>query len=159
MGCPERWAGLDRLALKTDTIEPVSLALHGQDRERAHRIFQADLPSHRRVKVRNGLYALGSVHTKAIPTGPVGIHSPKLEELHLIHLYQWGNIQVYGASLEMLGYITQAVFHQKAVRVSAEAVLPNPCLGDVPVLSLPLAALTPVEDLFRRAREWPVKRN
>ena len=155
---PERWLGLDRLALKTDTIEPVSLALHGQDRERSPLVYQADLAPRRRVKVRTGLYALGSVHATAIPTGPVGIHSPKLEELHLIHPYQWGNIWVYGESLEMLGYITQARFHQEAEKLMPGEEQPNPCLGERPLLRLPVEALTPVEDLFRRAREWAEKR-
>jgi hypothetical protein len=155
---PERWVGLDRLALKTDTIEPVSMALYGQDRERAHLIYQAALQPRRRVKVRTGLYALGSVHTTDIPTGPVGLHSPKLEELHLIHPYQWGNIWVYGESLEMMGYITQARFQREAARVPAEAELPNPCLKNTPLLSLPVEALTPAEDLFRRARDWDQNR-
>ena len=154
----ESWDGLDRLALKTDTIEPVSLALHGQDRERAHLVYQVDLASRRWVKVRTGLYALGNVHATAIPTGLIGIHSPKLEDLHVIHPYQWGNIWVYGQSLEMLGYITQAGFHQKAEKVQSGERPLNTCLGDLPLLSLPMDALTPVEDLVRRAREWDQSR-
>ena len=104
--------------------------------------------------MRTGLYSLGSVHATAIPSGPVGVHSPKLEELHLIHPYQWGNIWVYGESMVILGYITRAAFHQKAEKVTAEAELPNPCLGDVDLLNLPIEALTPGEDLFTRARAW-----
>ena len=104
--------------------------------------------------MRTGLYSLGSVHATAIPSGPVGVHSPKLKELHLNHPYQWGNIWVYGESMVMLGYITRAAFHQKAEKVPTEAVLPNPCLGEMELLGLPVYELTPVEDLFDRARAW-----
>jgi hypothetical protein len=125
-----------------DTLKPVSIDLHGQDKERNHLVYHAERMPRKREKVRTGLYSLGSAQTTAIPSGPVGIHSPKLEKLHLIHPYQWGNIWVYGESMTMLGYITRAVFHQKAEKVPVDTDLPNPCMGDVDLLSLLIEALT-----------------
>jgi len=76
---PENWVGLDPLALKTDTLEPVSLELHGMGEDRAHQVYTLDLDPRHKMRVESGLYTLGSVHATAVPSGPIGIHSPSFE--------------------------------------------------------------------------------
>ena len=156
---PEKWVGLDPLSLKTDTLEPVSLELHGMGADRAHCAYLVELAPRRRVRVKSGLYALGSVHARSVPSGPMGIHSPVFEGAYLINPYQWGNIWVYAEKISLMGYTTKGAFDRQASMVSGEEVdgLPNPCLRKMSLLGVPASALTPVEDLFARARAWEKK--
>ena len=152
---PDHWDGLDKLAVKTDVSEPVNLALHGLDRQRTYTRIALEAHPRKREAFESGLFTLGAVCAESYPAGPVGIFSPTLDDLHLIHPYAWGNIWVYGEGIEALGYITKADFDQQTDKRSApEMVTANPCLGDGDYLCLPLAALTPLEDLFDRARQW-----
>jgi hypothetical protein len=155
---PDHWDGLDQLAVKTDASDTVKLTLHGLDQQRAYTRFHLETLPRRRMVIESGLYTLGAVCAKSYPTGPVGLFSPTLEDLHLIHPYAWGNIWVYGREIEALGYITKAAFDQGAEKISGtEMVSANPCLGEIDYLCLPLSALTPLADLFRRARQWAGK--
>ena len=152
---PDHWDGLDRIAVKTDASEVASLTLHGLDQQRAYTRFRLETMPRKRSVVESGLFTLGAVCAESYPTGPVGLFSPTLDDLHLIHPYAWGNIWVYGQEIESLGYITKAAFDLGAEKASGmEMVSANPCLGEIEYLCLPRSALTPLEDLFRRARDW-----
>jgi hypothetical protein len=154
---PDHWDGLDRLAVKTDTLEVVSLTLHGLDQDRAHFSYSIEVQPRKREVVESGLYTIGGVCVELNPAGPVGIFSPTLDDLHLIHPFAWGNIWVYGQEIASLGYITKAAFDQQSKLVSGpEIESKNPCLGEMDYRVVPLKALTPLEDLFNRARLWGV---
>ncbi len=146
---PDHWDGLDKLAVKTDASDAVRLALHGLDSQRVYTRYDLEALPRKRETIESGLFTLGAVCAAAYPAGPVGIFSPTLDDLHLIHPYAWGNIWVYAEQIEALGYITKAAFDQQAEkRPGPEMVSANPCLGEMDYLCLPLAALTPLEDLF-----------
>jgi hypothetical protein len=98
---------------------------------------------------------MGAVCTDTFPIGPVGIFSPTLDEVHLVHPYAWGNIWVYGRAIEGIGYITKAAFDQQSERVPGDEIdSHNPCLGEMDYQVVSSDALTPLEDLFSRARDW-----
>ena len=152
---PDHWDGLDRLAIKTDASEKLNLTLHGLDQERVYRNFILETLPRKRKVVESGLFTLGATSAESYPTGPVGIFSPVLDDLHLIHPHTWGNIWVYGQAITGLGYITKAAFDRLSAKVTGlEMESTNPCLGEDEYLYVPLSALTPLEDLFQRARDW-----
>lgn len=152
---PDHWDGLDRLAIKTDASDMVNLSLHGLDQQRAYTRFSIQALPRTRAVIESGLYTMGAACVEAFPAGPVGIFSPTLDDLHQIHPYAWGNIWVYGQEIEALGYITKVDFDLQAEKESgSEMVSANPCLGEMDYLCLPMSALTPLEDLFSRARQW-----
>ena len=102
----------------------------------------------------------GGVRSSSIPSAPVGFYSPGLDDLHLIHPYQWGNIWVYPRQMMVQGYLTVAAFERQAAFMAGALAAPaNPCLEEVDCMAAPLAALTPIEDLFERARAWQSSEN
>jgi hypothetical protein len=158
---PESWSipkervAFRSLVFKTDTAEPAWLELHGQNELNGYQRMEVSLPGHERMVVQTPFYSLGAVRSAGIPSGPVGIHSPALDDTVLVSPFQWGNIWVYGMRLYMVGYITQADFNRQAQRVyAAQEDLHNPCLQGETVMRLPAAALKPVDDLFVRVRNW-----
>ncbi|MBN2044650.1 MAG: hypothetical protein JW757_06500 [Anaerolineales bacterium] len=152
---PEHWDGLGRLVVKSDSSAKVNLGLHGLDQQRGYRRYAVAVPPRKRIVVESSLHALGAVTTQTYPTGPVGLFSPILDDLHLIYPHTWGNIWVYGQKITGLGYITKANFDRQVRKLSgSELASPNPCLGEEETLCIRRSALTPLEDLFQRAREW-----
>ncbi len=155
---PNQRAAYGPLVFKTDTAEQVWLELHGQDELNGYQRMELTLTGHERVAVQTPFYSLGAVRSAGMPSGPVGIHSPALDDTVLISPFEWGNIWVYGMRLYIAGYITQADFNRHSQRVNvAQADLPNPCLRGEKVMRLPAAALKPVDDLFVRVRNWARK--
>jgi hypothetical protein len=104
---PDHWDGLDRLVIKTDSSTPLHLTLHGQDKQRAFASYQLKRMPRKRLVVESGFFTIGAV----------GIFSPILDDLQLIHPYAWGNIWVYGREIEGIGSITKAAFDQQSERV------------------------------------------
>ena len=155
-----RWENLDPLVLKTDLTEPLSLDLHGQDRQRGYLKKSIHLPGRQRVELTPGFYWLGVLQSETLPSGPVGLFSQAVGDALLVAPFQWGNIWIYGMRLFITGYITQADFYKHARRMEAEnAALINPCLQDETLLGIPTSALKPPRDLFIRAANWEQMQN
>lgn len=152
---PKKQAPLGPLVFKSDTSEPLWLELHGQDELQGYRKHSFSLPPRQRLVEKTGLYSLGAIRSASIPGGPVGLHSPVLDDTAIISPFQWGNIWVYPMRIYLAGYITQADFNRQAHRVTPEQFAPvNPCLQVDSMMRLPVAALKPVNDLFIRVRNW-----
>jgi hypothetical protein len=152
---PKKRGSMGRLALKSDTSEPIWLELHGQDELQGYRSVSISLPPRQRVVEQTALYSLGAARTASMPSGRVGMHSPAMDDTMIISPHQWGNIWVYPMRIYLAGYITQADFNRQAQRVIPEQFDPvNPCLQVDSMMRLPVAALRPVDDLFVRVRNW-----
>lgn len=152
---PKKWQPLGETAFKADVSEHVWIELHGQDQHQAYQLKNLVLPPRTRIAEQSQFYALGAVHTDAIPGGPVGVFSSALDETILISPHQWGNIWVYGLRLFLAGYTTQAEFNRLAHRVEGNEVAEvNPCAQAGSFLSVPAESLKPAADLFVRARNW-----
>ena len=152
---PKKWQQLGEMAFKADVSENIWLELHGQDQRQAYHLQNLMLPPRERLTGGSSFYTLGAVHTDQIPSGPVGIFSPALNETYLIAPHQWGNIWVYGLRLYLAGYATQAEFNRLSRRVDGEEVARvNPCARNAAFMSIPVQELKPASDLFVRARNW-----
>ena len=96
---PSRWNPLGRLVLKSDTEEPQTIEIGGQDAGRVIRSLTVKLPPQTRLEVENEFFSISYVHTKSSSPARIGIHSPMRRETHLIDAADWGNIWVYGPNL------------------------------------------------------------
>ncbi|MEN8241063.1 MAG: hypothetical protein ABFS17_04000 [Chloroflexota bacterium] len=155
---PELWSPLERLVLKTDLSESVTLTLHGQDGHQQYCEQQVWLEGRKRTAVSSELFSIGALGIDRLPKGPVGIHNPASGETLLAGPYQWGNVWLYGIEIVFAGYIRRGDFHRQAVRPAiSEALYANPCLADERLLSLPVEGLKSLPDLFQRAAAWAEK--
>jgi hypothetical protein len=155
---PEDWAhrggrlSLDRLALKADGDQEIRLELGGQD---AGRLFYSEwigLPPRQRVQTPGEIQSLAYLHAAKLPEGRLGVHSPTLDQLHIIGPESWFNVWVYGMRVLLTGFIPRHEFQRKAYLVTqAEASLER---EPEPYLKLPIAQLYPMQALFEQARLW-----
>lgn len=116
---PKAWVPLAPLALKSEAEEPLTLELGGQAENRDYITRVVTLPPRQRVIVETPFFALSSLHIHQLPGGRVGLHSPVIPEIHIIHPQDWGNIWVYGMDIVFAGYITYGEFRQRASLIPA----------------------------------------
>jgi hypothetical protein len=151
---PPQWDSLGTLTLKGDITAPVSMTLTGQDRHRGYLQSNVEVPSRERVQVEQDFNTLNVLQTAMLPDGPVGVHSPRLNETLLVSPYQWGNVWVYGMRIFLVGYISQGDFYRQAESLPPGSRVPGDPSLDEEVSSIPASALKPMEDLFVRAENW-----
>jgi hypothetical protein len=151
---PEVWGDLGQLVLKGDIFSPITVTLYGLDGHRGVLHRSVSLPSQERIEAGEGFYTLGAVSLSALPDGPVGVYSPRLDEINLIAPHQWGNLWVYGIKIYLVGYLSQGDFYRKAEKLPAgNRPLGNPHLRETG-LAVRMSELRPLGDLFVRAENW-----
>ncbi len=151
---PPSWTTLGPLALKSDLDTPIQIELGGQDSQRTFKTEALALPPRQRVVAQQEYYTLNYLHTARQPAGLLGVHSPALDETHLIEPAAWGNIWVYGLEITMVGYMTRGEFRRRAKRLpKGSRVLQYPRTR-VNNMALPVSELYPLGDLFIRAKNW-----
>jgi len=137
---PLPWNPLGVLTLKSESTSDTLIEISGQDQGRGNITRQVTLPPQTRVELNEPFYSVTSLHVKNIPMARVGIHSRIDREAHLIQPLDWKNIWVYGMDIILAGYLTRGEFRQRVKTAQS--------------LSLPVAELHPLPDLFNRVREW-----
>jgi len=151
---PEQWRSLGKLALKSDCEETFIVELGGQDAERKFLSKKITLKSRERLEMEAGFHTLASVHVDKMPGGQVGIHSPMLEETHLITPHDWGNIWVYGMDVILAGYLTRKAFRQKARELPVGSRVYQYNRTRTKNLTVPIAELQPLKTLFENVKDW-----
>lgn len=151
---PTQWDSLGNLALKGDITTPVRITLSGQDRHQGYVQFMLEIPSRERIVVEQDFNTVNVLQASVLPDGPVGVSSPRLQETVLVSPYQWGNVWVYGLRIFLMGYISQGDFYRQAETLPAGSRVIGDSSLDEEVLSIPVGALKPMEDLFIRAENW-----
>ena len=111
---PVKWNPLGALVLKSDSEEAQIVELGGQVEGREMRTVTVEVPPRTRIQIDEGFYALAYIHSKSLPKARIGIHSPGLQETHIINSLDWGNIWVYGRDILLAGYLTRAEFSRNA---------------------------------------------
>ena len=149
---PSRWNPLGRLALKSDTEEPQTIEIGGQDAGRAIRSLAVKLPPRTRLEVENEFFSISYVHTKSSSPARIGIHSPVRRETHLIDATDWGNIWVYGLDLWLAGYITREEFSRRASFLPTGSRVFPYNYTQVKNLAVPISDLRALPELFERAK-------
>ena len=151
---PAKWHPLGALVLKSESAETQVVEIGGQDERREMRISVVELPPRTRVKINEGFHSLSYIHSKSLAKARIGIHSPLLQETHIVGELDWGNIWVYGMDILLAGYLTREEFNR-----GARAILPGTRVFQynrtrAKNLAVNVSELKPLSDLFERVREW-----
>jgi hypothetical protein len=151
---PQIWSPLHNLALKSECAKPLKVEIGGQDAERNFICETLTLDPLTRVFPQQTYYSLAYVHTDSIPEARMGIHSPAKTDLYLIQPHEWGNIWIYGMEIWLTGYMLHEEFRRKASPILAGSRVFQYSTTQAKNLSVPMADLRPLSELFERVREW-----
>jgi hypothetical protein len=137
---PHPWRNLGALTLKSDSASEMWMEISGQNQRRETITRRVQLPPKTRIQLDESFYGITALHVKNIPGARVGLYSRTQSEAYIIPPLDWKNIWVYGIDILLTGYLTRWEFRQRAKTAKR--------------LSLPLADLSPLPDLFDRVRVW-----
>ncbi len=151
---PAIWAPLGRLVLKSDAARQIKLELGGQDGQHRTLSESIKLRPGMRTSARGTFHALYYLHTPDIPDGPVGVHSPVLDETLIIAPLEWGNIWIYGMEIIYTGYMRRGEFRAKASHLPAGSRVFQYPRTSTPNLALPIRELYPLRGFFEQAKAW-----
>ncbi|MEP6896449.1 MAG: hypothetical protein ABI986_12645, partial [Chloroflexota bacterium] len=81
---PANWNPLGALVLKSDSAETQIVEIGGQVEGRELRTSIVELPPQTRATIKENFYSLAYIHSKSQPQARIGIHSPILQQTHII---------------------------------------------------------------------------
>ncbi|HEX9030187.1 MAG TPA: hypothetical protein VF823_13495, partial [Anaerolineales bacterium] len=99
-------------------------------------------------------FALDYLHLSRQFNGQIQVYSPGLNATQQISAANWGNIWVYGMEIVLAGFMLRGEFLRRAQRLPAGSRVLQYARTRTPNLSLPVAELHPLEELFDNARRW-----
>lgn len=155
---PAIWAPLGKLSLKSECTTPVTVEIGGQDAEREFITQKYTLEPLTRVVVDLPFYSLAYLNIDNIPDARIGIHSTARGEIYLIAPHEWGNIWIYGMETWLTGYMTREEFRRKASTIFAGSRVFQYSKTQTKNMSVPVADLRPLTELFERVKEWEEKK-
>jgi hypothetical protein len=126
----------------------------GQDEGRGFMTRVVNLPAKTRVTVKDPFYSVSAVHIKNMPSARLGIHSPAINEAHVISPLEWGNIWVYGVDIYLAGFISRGDFRKHAQMIAPNSRVFQFTHTKTKNLAVPISSLSPLQELFMRVREW-----
>ncbi len=148
------WNPLGKLALKSAASQTLNITLSGQDQGQAVISEELALKPGKRIEAQKRFYALHHLHAPKLPTGPIGVHSPVLNQTHVVEPILWGNIWVYGMEVILAGYITRGEFRQQARTLPAGSRVFQYPRTSTDNLAVRIQNLKPLADLFEQAKKW-----
>ena len=151
---PPRWNPLGRLILKSESAEAQVIEVNGQDERRETRTIEVELPPNTRVQIDGGFFSVAYIHSKALPSARIGIHSPATNETHLIGTMDWGNIWIYGMEIILAGWLMRPEFNQRAKPIREGTRVFQYDRTRTKNLGLPVRELRPMTELLERVKEW-----
>jgi hypothetical protein len=155
---PKIWIPLEKLALKSECVAPITVEVGGQDAERNITTVALELPPRQRVAVDQVFYSLAYVQARRRPEVRIGIHSPVRGEAYLVQPHGWGNIWVYGMNILLAGYLTHEEFRRKAHVLPAGSPTFQYDCTRVKNLAAPLTELKPLGGLLALVKAWEAER-
>lgn len=149
---PRTWTPLGSLVLKSESDEPLSIELGGQDGAREFITYALELPPHQRVEIKVGFHSLAYVHAGKRPSARLGLYSPARRETYLVAPVGWGNIWVYGMKIFLTGWITKDEFRQRASLLREGSRVFQYDRTRTKNLAVPVVDLRPLEKLLSLGR-------
>ena len=151
---PEHWKSLGKLAIKSESDATLSLELGGQNKEREFISEQLTVKPRTRTEVDTDFHSLAYAHVKKMPDARIGIHAPTMDETYLIPSRDWGNIQVYGMSVLLVGYLTREEFRKKAREIPTGSRVYQYSRTKTKNLGVPVRELKPLKPLFEKVKDF-----
>ncbi len=149
---PKFWAPLSPLILKSEQESPLHLELGGQRSDGTFHSQHLELPPRTRYVLNEPFFSLLYIHAERQPTARLGIRSLTVDQLHLIHPKQWGNIWVYGQQIWLAGWITWEEFNAKARVLPVGSTVFQYRRTRTRNLALPITRLHPLSELLAHIR-------
>ncbi len=151
---PARWNPLGPFVLKSESEEKMLVEISGQDEGRGFMTRRVNLPAKTRVPVKDRFYSISSIHVKNMPSARLGIHCAAYKEAHIVPPLEWGNIWVYGTEIHLAGFISRGEFRKRAQMIAPNSRVFQYNHTKTKNLAVPVSRLSPLQDLFKRVREW-----
>lgn len=151
---PNTWASLGKPTIKSGNSNRIKVELGGQNKAHDHQTEQLMLNPGKRVTTQKEFFSLNYIYTPDVPDGPIGLHCPALEDIHVIDPLDWGNIWVYGMECTFVGYMTRKDFRQKARQIAAGSRVFQYPRTSTDNLGLPIKDLYPLKGLLSQAKSW-----
>lgn len=151
---PVGWIPLEKLALKSECDQPITVELGGQDGERRFVTRTLDLPPRTRLPFPEEWYTVAYAHADRRPEARIGLHSPQRGVPHLIQPMDWGNIWIYGMDIFLVGWISREDFRRKAYVLNAGMPTFQYARTRTKNLAVSSAELEPLSPLLERVRKW-----
>ncbi len=160
---PKLWLPLEKLALKSECEQPITVEIGGQDAMRNFVTAMLELPPKTRVAVEQAFHSLAYVHATRLPEASpralsravrIGIHSPVRGAAYLIQPHEWGNIWIYGMDIILAGYLTREEFRRKAHVLPAGSRTFQYDRTRAKNLEVRMAELNSLGSLFERVCTW-----
>jgi hypothetical protein len=154
---PADWNPLGALVLKSESEQTQVVEIGGQDEGREMRTCVVEIPPRTRIQINDRFFSLAYIHSKSLPDARIGIHSPSLNETHIISAMDWGNIWVYGMDILLAGWLTREEFNRHASTITPGTRVFQYDRTRAKNLAVPVSNLKPLSDLFERVREWDLQ--
>lgn len=152
---PRAWIPLGPLALKSESDEPTSVEIGGQNAERDFITRAIELPPRQRIEVVDaGFHSLAYLHAKSRPASRLGLHSPTHKETYIIKPTSWGNIWVYGMDIYLAGWISYGEFRRRAKLIPENSRVFQYNRTRTRNLAVSVADLKPLPELLEHVRRW-----
>jgi len=155
---PRLWLPLEKLALKSECDQPISVEIGGMDAARNFVTAALDLPSRARVPAPDDFHSLFYIHARRLPEARLGIHSPLRGEPLIVQPHEWGNIWVYGMDIWLTGWLAHEDYRRKAHVLPIGSRTFQYDHTRTKNLSVPVTELKPPGNLFERVCEWGSKK-
>ncbi len=151
---PAQWGSLGDLVLKSNSTTALEVTLCGLDQQRAYLQTAVQLPPKQRIHVPSDFYTLATLQSSQLPNNLLGVHSPILNEAHLVAAYDWGDLWLHEGQIHLAGYLSRTEFYRQAALFPTGKKVRY--LSPLPIdhHGVPVTALRPLADLFTRAKNW-----
>lgn len=151
---PRLWQPLGRLIFKSESDQPLTIEIGGQDGKRDYVTETLELPPRTRVESHTDFFSLACLRASALPDARLGIYSPTRNETYLAGSYDWGNVWVYGLDICLTGWVTRDEFRRQASLIQAGSRVFQYSQTKTKNLALPISDLRPLGSLLEKARAW-----
>lgn len=154
---PDGWVALKQLSVKSECERPITIEIGGKNQEHTFISRTIELPSRQRVRLPEEWFSIAYIHATTRPDARIGLHSPVRGAPHIIRMYDWVNIWLYGMEIILTGWITRDDFHRKARTVqpgTASSFLRPPPRS----LAVSTTDLEPIAPLLTSVQAWEAAR-
>ncbi len=157
---PTHWAGLSQwrslgeLALKSDSEEAITVEIGGQDAHRRALRERVKLPPHARTTPKHDYFSVLYLSAPRLPGAVIGLHSPALQQTHLMRPADWANIWIYGQRLYLCGWLNKHDFRARSRRLPAHSPAKQYHRTATTNRALPIGELRSMAELAERAGKY-----
>jgi len=126
----------------------------GQNADREFITARLELLPKTRLCVEQGFHSLAYIHAARPPEKRIGLHCPRLGEATIIHPHEWGNIQVEGKEILLVGWLSREEYRRKGKVLNPGIHTFQYEHTRLKNLLVPMEELNPLVPLFKRVKEW-----